>query len=375
MTLHEKGLSVKSTVLNITAANKYHLCLIVAIMVVFTSFTAFSTDRSASYTVTDGGKDYVVTTQAANVNDIVNAAGITLGSNDIAEYTEENDSGKINVTRRNSVTVSYHGEKCRIVTAESTVGKVLDNLGVAVGENDTLNVKSDEKVSNGLEIKVDEITKRQSTSSSLIGYNEYLTLAKSSDTVNELIEKTSNKIKVERTFEVTYTNGVQTASRLINQKFTEQKPTAKPAAAVKSSSTGNTNKSAEKKTETAVSVYNPDNAISPLTPSKEIKLDKYGRPVNYKTVYNGRGSAYTGGGTTASGRPAAVGYVAVNPKVIPYGTRLYIRSTDGKYNYGYAIASDTGGFVNMGRVADLYFSTRSECIQFGLRNIEIYVLD
>lgn len=379
MTLHEKRLSVKSTVLSITAANKYHLCLIVAIMIVFTSFTSFSTDRSVSYTVTDGGKDYVVTTESNSVNDIVNAAGITLGSNDIAEYTGENDTDKINVTRRNTVTVSYHGEKSQIVTTESTVGKVLGNLGVTVGKNDTLNLKADDKITNGLEINVDEITKKQSTSSSLIGYNEYLTLAKSSNTVNELIEKTSNKIKVERTFEVTYTNGVQTASKLVNQKFTEQKPAVKAAAASakKSIARSTVKKSASttKKTAKPAGVYNPDNAISPLVPSKEIKLDKNGKPINYKTVYTGTGSAYSGGGTTASGRPAAVGYVAVNPKVIPYGTRLYIRSTDGKYNYGYAIAADTGGFVHMGRIADLYFSTNSECINFGLRNIEIYVLD
>lgn len=379
MTLHEKRLSVKSTVLSITAANKYHLCLIVAILMIFTSFSSFSTDRSVSYTVTDGGKSYVVTTEADNVNDIVHAAGITLSNNDIAEYTGENETDEINVTRRNTVTVSYHGEKCRIVTAENTVGKVLDKLGVTVGKNDSLNLKTDDKITNGLEINVDEITKRQSTSSSLISYNEYLTLAKSSDTVNELIEKTSNKIKVERTFEVTYTNGVQTASKLVNQKFTEQKPAVKAAAAaVKKSTTTSTAKkstsTATKKT-TAAGVYNPDDAISPLKPSKEIKLDKNGKPVNYKTVYTGTGSAYSGGGTTASGRPAAVGYVAVNPKVIPYGTRLYIRSTDGKYNYGYAIAADTGGFVHMGRVVDLYFSTNSECIQFGLRNVEIYVLD
>lgn len=379
MTLHEKRLSVKSTVLSITAANKYHLCLIVAIMMVFTSFTSFSTDRSVSYTVTDGGKDYVVTTEAVSVNDIVNAAGITLGSNDIAEYTAENETDKISVTRRNTVTVSYHGEMSRIVTAESSVGDVLGNLGVTVGKNDSLNLKTDDKITDGLEINVDEITKKQSTSSSLIGYDEYLTLAKSSDTVNELIEKTSNKIKVERTFEVTYTNGVQTASKLVNQKFTEQKPAVKTAAAVKTSTAKSSAKesssTATKTTAKATGVYNPDDAISPLKPSKEIELDKNGKPVNYKTVYTGTGSAYSGGGTTASGRPAAVGYVAVNPKVIPYGTRLYIRSTDGKYNYGYAIAADTGGFVNMGRIADLYFSTNSECINFGLRNIEIYVLD
>ena len=50
-------------------------------------------------------------------------------------------------------------------------------------------------------------------------------------------------------------------------------------------------------------------------------------------------TAYTGGGITATGAPAAVGRVAVNPNVIPYGTKLYIASPDGSIVYGYAIAS------------------------------------
>lgn len=379
MTLHKKWLSVKSTVLRITDSNKYHLCLIVAIMIVFTSFSAFSTDRSVSYTVTEDGKSYVVSTEADNVNDVVNEAGIALSNNDIAEYTNENDSEKISITRRNTVTVSYHGEKSQIVTAESTVGGVLNNLGVSVGKNDTLSHKANQSVTDSMEISVDEITKKQSTSSSLISYNEYLALAKSSDTVKSLIEKTSNKIKVERTFEVTYTNGKQTASKLVNQKFTEQKPVAvkSAAATVKSSSAKSTAEKTTsiKKTAKAAGVYDPDKAISPLVPKNDIQLDSNGRPINYKTVYTGTGSAYSGGGTTASGRPAAVGYVAVNPNVIPYGTKLYIRSKDGKYNYGYAIAADTGGFIHMGRLVDLYFDTNSQCRQFGLRDVEVYVLN
>ncbi|MBE6830171.1 MAG: hypothetical protein E7519_08180, partial [Ruminococcaceae bacterium] len=69
------------------------------------------------------------------------------------------------------------------------------------------------------------------------------------------------------------------------------------------------------------------------------------------------------------------GLVAVNPKIIPYGSRLYICSPDGKVVYGYAIAADTGGGVMDGRiVADLYFNTVGQCRQFGNRKMNIYVL-
>jgi len=116
-------------------------------------------------------------------------------------------------------------------------------------------------------------------------------------------------------------------------------------------------------------------AISNLELPERLKLNEHGLPTSYSRRINGTATAYTGGGTTASGRPAKLGYVAVDPKVIPYGTELYIVSSDGKYVYGYCIAADTGGFVKGGWAdVDLYMDTRSECMDFGIRGVEIYVL-
>ncbi len=72
-------------------------------------------------------------------------------------------------------------------------------------------------------------------------------------------------------------------------------------------------------------------------------------------------------GLTASGMKARVGVVAVDPKVIPLGTELYISG------YGYAIAGDTGGAIK-GNKVDLFFDTLAECYQFGARNVEVYVI-
>ena len=79
-------------------------------------------------------------------------------------------------------------------------------------------------------------------------------------------------------------------------------------------------------------------------------------------------------GHTASGTVAEVGKVAVDPKVIPLGSKLYIVSQDGQYVYGYCSAEDTGGLIK-GNKVDLYFSTWDECIQFGYRPVTIYVVE
>ena len=135
---------------------------------------------------------------------------------------------------------------------------------------------------------------------------------------------------------------------------------------------------------TAVKTSDDVKAISTLKPNKPIELDKNGQPVSYKKVINGKSSAYCGccdSNSTAYYGPnsARPGYVAVNPKQIPYGTKMYIVSKDGKHVYGYAIAADTGGFAynGSGRVVDLRMPTGSKCncgSVWGLKNVNIYIL-
>lgn len=87
------------------------------------------------------------------------------------------------------------------------------------------------------------------------------------------------------------------------------------------------------------------------------------------TAYHCEG--YTG--TTATGTVARVGAIAVDPDLIPYGTRMYIVSTDGEYVYGVATAEDCGSAIIDHRI-DLYYDTEAECLQFGARTCMVYIL-
>ena len=81
-----------------------------------------------------------------------------------------------------------------------------------------------------------------------------------------------------------------------------------------------------------------------------------------------------GYGITASGARAKRGTVAVDPRVIPLGTKLYIKSlTPGVPDYGFAIAQDTGGAIK-GNKIDLFMDTVWECLQFGRRPVMVYIL-
>lgn len=74
------------------------------------------------------------------------------------------------------------------------------------------------------------------------------------------------------------------------------------------------------------------------------------------------------GSTTATGSPLRKGLVAVDPNVIPLGTRLYIPG------YGNAIADDVGGSIKGNRI-DLAFDTHGEALQFGRQEIVVYIIE
>lgn len=111
-----------------------------------------------------------------------------------------------------------------------------------------------------------------------------------------------------------------------------------------------------------------------------------GKELKYSKVITVNASAYDlsyescgkrpgdyGYGVTASGMRASYGVVAVDPRVIPLGTKLYITSPDGSWTYGEAVAGDTGGSIKGNRV-DLFFNSRSQCLSFGRRTAVVYVL-
>ncbi|MEG1551439.1 MAG: G5 domain-containing protein, partial [Oscillospiraceae bacterium] len=132
-----------------------------------------------------------------------------------------------------------------------------------------------------------------------------------------------------------------------------------------------------------VKVLSTTSPISSLALPSRYSLDKDGIPTSIIDTITGKAKSYTcnspsykGKGGTASGVKAQSGYIAVNPKQIPYGTEMYIVSSDGKYVYGYCIAADTGGFATAGTATvDLYMDTLSECRQWGSRNVNVYILN
>ena len=78
-------------------------------------------------------------------------------------------------------------------------------------------------------------------------------------------------------------------------------------------------------------------------------------------------------GITATGIKAKKGVIAVDPRVIPLGTRVYIEIPGKTPDYGYAVAADVGGGIKGNRV-DLYYESKADAMNFGRRNVKVYIL-
>jgi 3D (Asp-Asp-Asp) domain-containing protein len=85
-------------------------------------------------------------------------------------------------------------------------------------------------------------------------------------------------------------------------------------------------------------------------------------------ISTGKSPGHPAYGITATGMRAAYGVVAVDPRVIPFYTRLYVPG------YGYAVAADTGGDI-IGNRIDVFFPTYNEAIQWGRRTVPVYILE
>lgn len=90
--------------------------------------------------------------------------------------------------------------------------------------------------------------------------------------------------------------------------------------------------------------------------------------INSSLTLKVESTAYTyTGNKTATGIEPREGLIAVDPKVIAMGSKVYVEG------YGYAIAADTGGTIR-GNKIDVFFPTLRQCIEWGRRPVHIYVI-
>lgn len=341
------------------------LLLAVSCLVCAVVFSSYITPVDIS----DGEETATFMTMRNDARGIIVQSGIALSGNDDLEVSFDQPDGKetiseIHINRSFDVTVCDGGVSTVYQTKDGSVNDLLDRYGITLGENDRMNVSETDRLYEAMYISIDRVTYEEKTSTEIIPCKtvkvdtdellkgETRTITAGSDGMRTVVTR------------YTFVNGELVTSERVSENITA------PV----------TNRVVQVGTASSADVVTGDTRAEGETAAAEVNTfsDSAGRTVTYKKMLTGKGSAYTRekGSITETGREIEAGVVAVDPKVIPYGTRLYITSKDGKYVYGYALAADTNESVETGSViADLYFDSVSQCRVFGRRDIVIYILE
>ncbi|MBE6824501.1 MAG: hypothetical protein E7513_04060 [Ruminococcaceae bacterium] len=310
--------------------------------------------------LTDGERKLVLQTYTTSTGKILSQANVTLDFADEVKRKESDDTIYIEVLRAFPVHIMYHNmEHVEFVTG-GTVADVLKTADIHLSVDDVINVSGDTEVYDGMDIVIDEVKYITKTDEKSLKHDTiYKESSEYPQGYEEVVDKGKNG-KSEITTTYKYVNGeFHSISGKVEDIVT--KPESKVVL---------------KGTASVSEVSSFDAPVSD-TVSKNSGVSSAGtiKGMSYSKVLTGSATAYTAshGALTSTGVPAYVGGVAVNPNIIPYGSKLYIEA-DG-YTYGYATAVDTGGALMSGTaLVDLYMSTYDECINFGRRNVKVYIL-
>lgn len=241
--------------------------------------------------------------------------------------------------------------KEKLVSPHTKVKDILKNLNINLDENDYTEPSLDSTVKPNDTIKVFKVKEVVETKEVDIPYETVFKDNKEMDKGSSKVIQAGSKGKKTQKIKTTFINDKVTNTEIVKEEILQNPTTELKERGTRqlvATSRGSTNfKSSVVMTATAY-----DNS--------------------FESTGKNPGDRYHG--MTASGTRARVGAVAVDPRVIPLGTRLYIESLDHTPDYGYATAEDTGGAIK-GNKIDLFFNTKSEVYNFGRRKVKVYILN
>ncbi len=343
-----------------------------------------------SYIITDGDRVTVHRSYSSDPYEVLTEAGIELEEEDTYETGYADGMNQITVRRMQMVTVINRGAQSVIGTYGETVGSLLTRMGITPGTGDTLSCSSETQTYDGLTIELVHTETRIEEADTVVPYpvNYYEDPELEPEEGIVLVAGQNGLTHVKS--EVTYRNGKE-VSRVVVQETVKTKPVtqlvirgvdrtimeqpadpepAEQAAPAASSGTAS-GSSSSGSSSSGGSRYDGS-----AETSGNVIMTSSGESYTYVDVMTCSATAYTCEGYvghTYSGTLARVGAIAVDPTVIPLGTKMYVVSNDGQYVYGYCVAEDIGGGIK-GNKIDLYFDTYAECWDFGVRMCTVYIL-
>ena len=327
--------------------NRKHLALLTLMAVLLTA--AAATNRAAALYILTGADDAaIVLDDKATVPDL---------SSQMVFVTTGGKGYDVTLAAGQTVTVRRNGETQTVKSRKESIARLLERMDIVPSPLETVAVNL---AGPGVEITVEEE----------IIYYDRIVEQVTFDTVrvaNPEMKKGTEQVVQEgadgvRTsiYEVVFSNGQE-----LSRQFVEEVDSTAVDQIVEYGTAADATVNSKS---TISSVSKNSDGSGTLTLADGSTLDFSAAKSMTATAYT---AGYGGADYyTATGTSVRVGTVAVDKRVIPLGTKLYIVTNDGIV-YGTAVAEDTGV---KGDKIDLYFDTYQQCINFGRRGCTVYIL-
>lgn len=264
------------------------------------------------------------------LNDVTEAM---MSDADRADSNEAETQNAQSVNSRFTVTFTFYQEESIVCsTPETTVGALMERLGITAGDGKRMYMSLDDTISADTEIRIDTVEYKTEYGTEPVAFStEYQDVRTIPRGSTKLQRSGKNGVKTVEYF-CEYVNG-----ELVGKETRGESITTAPTSQVMYRGVGGT--------------------IGGLSYSYYIDV---------------KATTYTGGGTTASGLPANESVIAVDPSVIPLGTKVYVTGSYG--DFGVRTAADTGGSIK-GNKIDVYLERSNPYFgSFGWRNMRVYIL-
>lgn len=322
------------------------LCLVIAM-----ALTVYSVDLSDTVEIHCDGKVIEIDRTSKSVFTTLRANGITLGEYDRVSPSLDvsvSDVDRIVVRRAVEVTLTDNGVTKVYMTSANTIADFLKDKGIPARSYDIVTPSAATEITEGLKVDVIRGERVVTEENIALPYEtekrENENLARNLVSIARHGEKGNRKI----TTETIYFQGKVISQQVIGDVVEKQ----------------------------------PVNEILDIGTKPNTIAGPNGEIYTYSKVITCTATAYDAsyesngpwGPITATGKPLDSGMVAVDPRVIPLGTKLYIECPNGTWVYGYSVAEDTGGAIK-GNKVDLFFHSPYEVRQFGRRTANVYILE
>ncbi|MEW8955538.1 3D domain-containing protein [Clostridium sp.] len=298
-------------------------------------------------TVVIDGNNQELVTYKRTVSGALNDNRIEIGPKDKIEPSLDSEIGKddiINIKKAVKVQVEVDGQNLEFLTAEEDIESMLRAENVNYLEEDRISPSKDSKIEDGMKVDIVRVETKLLTETEPIDFN---TVVKKDDNLLNSQKKTMQEGKSgerEVTTRVVYEDGKEVSRKVVSENIKRQpvdKVVLQGTLSTLSLSRGGGDQLAYKK-------------------SMKVKSTAY-----YNSGSNG--NHITATGTKPKRNPNGYSTIAVDPRVIPLGTKVWVEG------YGYAIAEDTGGAIKGDKI-DLFFNTSSEVYNWGVKYVNIYIL-